>query len=263
MRLLHTELLKIRTTSMAWIMLALGVLMWIPALLVARHNVSAIGLADPSTETNLSAESAAQDLYTAGTVPSLILVMLLGVLVMTGEFQHRTATLTFLAHPHRVSVVLAKTATVALLGICWSLLLLVLNLLVGVLPLRERLGGLWLADPDTVGSVLVSMLGYPLWAAIGIGFGVLVRSQVVAVIIALAVTFGGTIAMLVVFALSQYLGAWVEDAVIGFPTVATLVMISGSAPGEPPAWVGAAVLAGWGVLTAALGSVRMNRRDIT
>jgi hypothetical protein len=48
------------------------------------------------------------------------------------------------------------------------------------------------------------------------------------------------------------------------PTSASALMIAGSdLPGNPPRWVGAAVLIGYALVTGVIGTAIMKRRDIS
>src|SRR5690606_23849466 len=100
LRLIRAELLKIRTTS-TWWWLALGALAATVVALAFNmffayqifHNPEFFGgedvggMADPSYH--------AGNIYTSGQFFGLMLVMLLGILMVTNEFFHQTATATF------------------------------------------------------------------------------------------------------------------------------------------------------------------------
>ena len=59
---------------------------------------------------------AGASVYTSGQFLGLLLVAILGALVVTNEFQHQTATTTFLTTPQRVRVVVAKLVAAVLLA---------------------------------------------------------------------------------------------------------------------------------------------------
>ncbi|GGJ94772.1 hypothetical protein GCM10010123_25760 [Pilimelia anulata] len=206
---------------------------------------------------------ATASLYTAGTIPSLILTMLLGVVVMTSEYQHRTAAAAFLLAPRRAPIVLAKVSAMALVSTAWALLIVLLNFFVGVLPLREQLGGLHVSDSRIILPIIGMVLAHSLWAAIGVGFGVLMRSQALACVTSISITFFGTIAALMVTSLAGVFGAWVEDAAIAFPTLATLSMVSAEGAGSVSSLVGALVLVAWALFCTVGGIVLLRRRDVT
>jgi hypothetical protein len=72
----------------------------------------------------------ATTLYTSGQFLGVLLVMLLGAILVTTEFQHLTATTTFLVTPVRERVVLAKLGAAVLLGLAFWLGTTLLNLIV-------------------------------------------------------------------------------------------------------------------------------------
>src|SRR5262249_44834186 len=55
-------------------------------------------------------------LVTSGQYFGLLFVLLIGIITVTNEFHHQTATTTFLATPHRTAVIVAKTVAAAIFG---------------------------------------------------------------------------------------------------------------------------------------------------
>ena len=82
--------------------------------------------------------------------------MLLGIIVVTSEFFHQTATTTFLTAPHRTAVMLAKLAAAAVLALLFWLVTTVLNLIFGALVL------------NSVGPGLASSASGAVWRAIAL-----------------------------------------------------------------------------------------------
>src|SRR5690606_4978094 len=84
-----------------------------------RLDQPAIG-ADPAVPDPLNGGDVrnlvAANLYTAGQFFGLMFSFLLGTLLMTNEFQHQTASVTFLATPDRTRVVIAKLITAVMVG---------------------------------------------------------------------------------------------------------------------------------------------------
>ena len=65
--------------------------------------------------------------------------------------------------------------------------------------------------------------------------------------------------------LAQALDAdWIQKIQVVVPSIASQLMITGAElPGNPPQWVGAAVLVGYAVLAGGLGTLITQRRDIS
>lgn len=109
-------------------------------------------------------------------------------------------------------------------------------------------------------AVALAVLAVAVWTMLGLGIGTLIRSQVAAILVAVAVTF------LVEPLLSIGLNALELDSVGRFlPSSASSAMTS------PPTiyaellpwWAGALVLFGYAALFAALGVLLTLRRDVS
>ena len=168
-RELRTELIKLRTTRT----FVAGVLAapFIGALVtVAVFSGSGRQGNDP-----LSSDSLALALGAPASVITFA-ALLLGVLGMTGEYRHGTITTTFLATPARSRLVAAKLAAHALTGMAMAVLCLAAAAVIAV-P--------WLAAEDiavqvddrVVRVVLGLLASTPLFAALGVSIGALVRNQ--------------------------------------------------------------------------------------
>lgn len=265
MTLVRGELLKITTTSVWWILLLVSVPAWGIAALVAY-------LADPDqagTTTEIlgetivapSAAEIATNFYTAGQFVGLFFVFLIGVLLMTNEFQHRTATLTFLHHPRRTPVVVAKVVAAGLVGLLWWLGCTLANLLVGAVFVADRWGGTQLTEPSVWGGILLNGLTFVLWAIFGVGLGVLIRSQIAAALVAAAIYFlGPLIASIGLFTLSTVFGDGITSAMDYLPFGATLEVANATSALDR--WIAALVLLAYGVALTAGGTLIVRRREI-
>jgi ABC-2 type transport system permease protein len=115
---------------------------------------------------------------------SSVLVLVLGILSMTSEYRHQTITATVLATPARTRLVLAKMAANAVLGAFIGVLCAALTwviLLIG-LAWKAHAPVDW-GDFISVAGGLV--LGFAVYAVLGVGFGSLVRNQIAAITAAL------------------------------------------------------------------------------
>jgi ABC-type transport system involved in multi-copper enzyme maturation permease subunit len=275
-RLIRSEFLKLRTTNAWWmfvlgalIMLALAILFnWLQADFAFNQELpEGVSAEDAATlEATRDAVFQAANLYTSGQFFGLMFVMLVGIVIVTSEFQHQTATTTFLASPHRTSVVLAKLGVAALFGAGLWLISLLINIPVtmGILSIYDQpaLLGEWAVQR----SILLNLLAYAIWGVLGIGLGVLIRSQIGATVTGTVLYLvGTTAATILVVVLENWLGwSWIDEVQYAVPSVASAVMVSGTdIPGQPAYWVGALVLIGWAVVTGAIGTILTRKRDIS
>lgn len=215
---------------------------------------------------------AAANIYTSGQLFGLLFMVVLGALVVSNEFFHQTATVTFLTTPRRTSVILGKlTAAMLLAAGFWAV---TTAISVGIGASFFSLGGYdpGLTDWPIQRSVLMNLLAYVVWAVLGVGVGVLIRSQLGATLTAaalyllsypLAVGFFGLIRQYVIRA------DWVLDWMVVVPGIASRLMTAAEPElpgfgGDAPAWwIGALVLVGYAVVTGVIGTLITRRRDIS
>ena len=275
MNLVRAELLKIRTTSTWWIFGVILLPLWALAVLYNwattnnLSNAAATEGASPEQAEQLrvagEAVNIATTLYTSGQFLGVLLVMLLGAILVTNEFFHQTATTTFLVTPVRERVVLAKLVASVLLGLLFWLVTTIGNLIAVPFILRTMDLGAQLGEPAIWRAVGLNALAFALWAVFGVGFGVLIRSQLGATLtLSIAYVIGNFGATLAFVLLTEYVARWISKLQVIVPTAASQLMISGTElPGNPPRWVGAAVLIGYALVAGVIGTLIMRRRDIS
>ncbi len=278
----QAEIMKIRTTKLWWMFLIGVVLVTAWALLRngASHHYELYPPLDqfPANERAQAAARAAQartyagrvgiaaDMLASGQIFGVLLAMLLGVLIVTSEYAHQTATATFLTNPHRGAVIAAKFAAAGAVGVLFWGVSTVLTVVVTPIYLRSQHLDAALIDWIPLRSTLLNLLAYVMWAIFGVGLGSLFRGQVAAVVTGTAVYLGGAAAVLLAFNLIYlaYHHTWVLAAPVIAPAVASLVMITpGRAFGHaPPQWVGLLVMIGYSVLLGAAGVLSTRHRDV-
>ncbi|GAB1642873.1 ABC transporter permease [Krasilnikovia sp. MM14-A1259] len=276
MKLVNAELLKIRTTPTWWIFGLILLPLYVISVLINWVSAAAVTsteqgggdvTAQQAEQIRVAGESVnvATNLYTSGQFMGVLMVLLLGAILVTNEFFHQTATTTFLGTPRRERVVLAKFAASALLALVFWLVLTVLNLIVVPFILHSVKIGPHLGDPAVWRAIGLNGLAFGLWAILGVGAGVLIRSQIGATVTLTAVYVVGSQAFAAVFfLLSTYVADWFTYLQVIMPTTASQLMISGTdLPGSPPRWVGAAVLIGYTVLMGLIGTAIIKRRDVS
>jgi ABC-type transport system involved in multi-copper enzyme maturation permease subunit len=205
-------------------------------------------------------------LFTSGQFFGLLFVTVLGILTVTTEYHHQTATTTFLTTPHRSLVILAKLVVAALCGAALWLFTTALNIGAAIIFLSTEHVPHHLGEWAPTRAMLLNLLAYTLWGILGVGFGVLIRSQIAATLTAVALYLIGTqLAAGLFLLLSEWLDQeWIQEAQVIVPSIASSLMISGiQLPGSPPQWLGAAILIGYAAVTAGIGTMIMRTRDVS
>jgi ABC-2 type transport system permease protein len=261
-RLVRVELLKIRTTRLSYGLLATGAA--ITALFAVLQSTRA-GSGAPNTPVSLSTPAGLGQVITAG-VWALLLAATLGVTVSSGEFRHRTATLTYLAIPDRDRVLAAKAIAAALAGAVFGLAGFAVSAVSGLAFVAAR------GYPVSIGAATFAdwgaghLVGGALLAAIGAVLGSLVRSQLAGVIgvfvwaIILESLIGGLFT-----AVRPYLPYTAATTLAGTPLGgAAFGPAQGVGGGTPLPFLGAtALLAGLAGALAVIAARTTVRRDIT
>lgn len=281
--LIRSEVLKLRTTNVWWAML-LGVGAFTALALLVNILQASFLLDNPDqgqftpTDNEVENQQQAQqnafarssvamaaNIYTSGQFFGILLVMIFGVLIITNEYRHKTATATFLTTPRRTRVIGAKLVTAVIWGVVFCLVTAVISIPVGALFFGSRDLGVQLGNGDVIGALLLNALAFGIWAIFGLGLGTLLKNQVVAIVVALTLYFVQLGVALVLMGLAYYFEAlWILDIQYWLPGGASTVMVSTTeVPDMPPWWQGALALLGYGVVAAGIGTAVTTRRDIS
>jgi hypothetical protein len=190
-----------------------------------------------------------------------LMPLVLGVMMICGEYRHRTITPTFLVTPRRGRVLVAKVAVAGLVGTVIGAIYSIEAAVLGAALIAAR-GYPVLLTSHGVPRILVLMaFGLGVWCIVGLGFGALLQNQIAAIVTALVLTT-------IVEGLLGLLLGWVGlDAVAQYlPSRAASAVLEPANTGHTELlawWAGALVLLAWGVGLAALGSLLTLRRDVT
>ena len=141
----------------------------------------------------------AASMMTSGQFLGVLFAMFLGILLMTNEFAHQTATATFLTVPRRALVIVAKLTAAACFGALFWLVATVMSGVTTPFYLHSQHISTTLTGWIVVRSVLLNLLAFVIWAIFGLGLGALIRSQVTAVVAGVAVYLGGFAAVELIF----------------------------------------------------------------
>jgi ABC-type transport system involved in multi-copper enzyme maturation permease subunit len=259
--LVRAELTKILSTRLWWALLV-GVALY---TLVQAGVSAAFAGVDPGpgqpASPGLDSPEALRGVYAGAAFSgAYIFALVLGVTGMTGEYRYETATPTFLATPRRHLVVVAKAVAHLAVGIGYGLVAVVTAVVVGGVVVLVRGHDLGLGADGLGRAVMLAVLAVALWTMVGLGIGTLIRNQVAALLVAVAVTF--LVEPLVSIGLYA---ADLDDVGKFLPSTASSAMTSPpSVLGELlPWWGGALVLGAYAVVFGAAGLWLSVRRDIT
>ena len=246
--LIRAELLKLRTTRTFW---------WSVVAALAFVPVSiALAFAKIGTPNGTSLDSVEgfRNVIAAASSGG-ILVLLIGIVIMAGEFRFNTVTSTFLITPDRKRVVGAKLAASSLVGLGIALVSSLLTLAIALPWLASRDVDLAAHSSDIAIVLLGGIAVTAIFGMVGVGVGALVTNQTLAVTVTLIWLL---LVEAMVVNLAPGLGRWLP----GGAAAATSGAATYSGNLLP---VGAAALlfAGYGVAFAAAGSRFVLRRDIT
>jgi ABC-type transport system involved in multi-copper enzyme maturation permease subunit len=248
-RLVRSEWTKLFTTRV-WLGLLLGSCLLVggfAALLTsfagnAESGIPPVG--DPQFE----------QLALSQATGATVLFLILGIIGMTQEYRHRTATPTFLTTPRRWQVVVAKLIAYALVAVPFALLILAVNLLVVGLYAGAR-GEAPSLTGDNLDVLATSGLALVVYALMGVGIGALLRNQVGAIV-------GALVYLFVVEGLIRSIPA-TSGAYKWMPGGGLEAMTATfQGPDLLGAWQGGLLLVGYGLLAALLGTLLAVRRDI-
>ena len=262
---LSSEITKITSTRLWWI---LAIIMAAYVAVCAGGAAALFGaLGDSTNGPSISGESLAPLIYSFGPTLGYVFAVLLGALATTGEFRHQTLTPTFLSVPRRGRVLVAKLVALIGFGAVYGVIAMVAAVGAGAGLLLAFGIDPQLGDPNTWALIGRSVLAMALWSAIGVGLGVLVPSQVAAIVIVLAFTqFVEPILRLAssiadwTAQIGQFLPGAASDALVG----ASFFALAGGAGGPMLEWwQGGLVLLGIAILVSILGWFTSWRRDVT
>jgi ABC-type transport system involved in multi-copper enzyme maturation permease subunit len=258
--IMRSEWLKLRTTAVPWVLT--GIALVINALLILVIFLSrdggggdgafvSPGYTVPHTTQQL------RNLVGAG-FQGYLFALLLGTLIVTTEFRHKTVTTSFLVTPIRPLLIAAKLLTSAVLGALLAVVMLVATVLGGGLTLAAR-GGSFSDMVHQIPAVAPGMiLVFALFAILGVGVGSVLTNQVAAIIVVLGwfIILEG-----ILVALVHGAERWVPTGAA--TAAANLTRGRGADFGLFNWWQGALLMLFYGVFFATLGSLILNRRDIT
>ncbi len=258
--LLRAEIRKVTTTRML-LGLTLG-----GVALVAFYAI-VIGFTAGSSQ---GGENALHSLSDPGSVRAVygvpfeigyLMPLIMGVILLCGEYRHRTISSTFLATPRRERVLAAKALTALVIGLGMGLIMTVLAAGVGATVIAARGYPVLLTSNGIPRMLALMVVGLGIWALFGLGFGALLKNQVAAILAAIGLV---TIVqgLLTLFLRWVHLG-WIAKVLPSNASTSIVAPSTVKAADLMPWWGGILALLAWGLAMALLGSMFTLRRDVT
>jgi ABC-type transport system involved in multi-copper enzyme maturation permease subunit len=242
---MRTELRKLTTT---------------PAFLLATTITVALAIISTTTNVLLAGKPGLAPLGTVANVDktlsvgslSSMVMLVLGIFSVGGEYRHRTIVTTFLVSPRRGRVIVAKAATLGLLGALVGAVTFGVSLATAIPLFATR--GVHHLGVDLTAMWLGATLSTACFALVGVAIGALTRNTVTAVLASLAwlVIIEQSILQPAVPALAKWLPASAAIAITNSTTSHGLLSMP----------IGAAVLTCYAIGLSALATTLVARSDV-
>lgn len=237
-------------------------------IVAAACALSAVGTISMIATTQMPArqmllnltDHAGMHVVMASAAGGYMFALVIGIVMATTEFRHSTAVATYLAEPNRRTVMFAKMLMAAGMGFVVQLCSTVAGMIAGNLYVARYAH--YALGLDEYGRILAgSLLSGVVLAVVGVAVGMLIRSQMIAVVASilwLQLVEG----LLIVFA--DWLGKWsmrgaitsVLDVAIKTPEVS----LSSNDMFGP--WQSVLILLAYGALFATAATMTTMRRDV-
>ena len=240
-----TKVVSVRATYGLGIGCLVYVALSVVALVFAAGQPGVPSLADPATVRTVYAA--------AGTASALVLCI--GILGMTTEYRHQTVTPTFLVTPRRSRVLTAKLVVHGVVGLLVAVACVAttVGLAAATLALRSHAS---IGVGTIVQVQLGALLGYTIYAAVGVSVGALIRNQVAAIVGALLWT---ALAESLTVSLLPEVGRWLPGGALQGILQAT-PQRGGT---YLPVWAATLLLLAYAAVFALLAARTTLRRDVT
>ena len=252
-RILASETLKLVTVRSTWwtagITVLLSLLMGLLLGTTLSHSEGALPLEARQSLTVTAA--------TAGVLLTQLVVGVLGVLTIGGEYATGYIRSSVAAAPTRLQLVLGKTVVVALLGLVLGLASVFAGWATSAPGLGAKGASAPLGDPVVLGHLLVGACYLALVAVMSFGIGLIVRATAAGIAIVAGLLFVAPI----VFALIP--ADWAHSTGARLPSSLgqSLYMVSSGAP-EVPTAIAWLLLVLWAAVPVAIGTLLFRFRDV-
>jgi ABC-2 type transport system permease protein len=248
-RLVRAEFVKLRTTQV-----------WFWLLLAAVAVTVVFVVASLAPHDAIKTDEDIYNVFTGGGT-AYIVAFVLGALGVTTEFRYQTITSTVLATPSRWAIVSAKMIAYAIVGALYALICVIIQVAIALPWFSSKGIDVSLSSPHIPRTLLGVFAVVAIFGIVGLGFGALVRNQIVAVTVGVIwlLILNGVLSIIPgVRVIYPYTPVGAVDAifrVVGDRTENQVTLL--------PAAVAVLVLIGYAVVFAVGGAAVTMNRDIT
>ena len=227
-------------------------------LLATTVGMIAIGVAAmANTKAPSPADAAAFDPVNnvlAGVVLGQLIIGLMGVLTVTGEYSSGSIKSTFAAVPGRRMVLAAKAAVVGLVSLVIGEVVTIVTFFAGTMAMAGGVPRPSLGEPGVLRAVVLSGAYLAMVGLIGVGLGAAIRHSAAAIgtLVGLFFVLPTLLAGLTGTTVSKFMPTWIFSSSLGVSKPVADVL-------SP--WVGFAVLCLYVVAALGLGGWLLTRRD--
>lgn len=251
-KLFRSEWIKFRTLRSHWVLLALVFVLGLgmAALAVGFYD------AEPGVprEALNNPESLIGAILGFSTPVAGILLAVLGVMAMGGEYKSKTVLPSFSAAPIRSEVIAAKGIVLAAVALVTSVLLVAVNVPIGIFWLDQKGFDIDFGADNLLQAAGGSVLYLVVLALFGYGVGLILTNQ------SLAITLVIIMPLVVDQALAGLIpGDWIKQ-VLPFTAGSALFQPGGTENVE--VWQGGAILGLWVSAVVIAGGIVFERRDL-
>lgn len=264
---LVAEYRKLVTTRMWWVLL---LVMLVYMAFIAAVLAWALTQGQATTGTSnkplvLTAEQIVRSVYTVSVSIGYVFPVIVGALVVTAEYRHKTLTPSLLADPSRDRLVVAKLVAGLGVGLVFGLLGTLVSTATGagLLALLHKPTALDVAS--TWGTLGLSVVALGVWAVVGVALGTVITNQVAVIVVLIAFTQFLEPILRFVLTLTSWgksIGKFLPGAAGEAITGGSFYSASGLSQLLTHWWAGLLVLLGYAVVLAVLGRLTTLRRDV-
>jgi len=274
---IRSEIRKVFTTRLWW---GMGLGMALLAALIAMGFAALLGNADFDDGSGSGNPFAAmtvgtaQLIYNAGIIQQMTILfpLAMGVLLITGEYRHKTISATFLSTPNRWVVLVSKMVAVAVTGALYAVLHAAASV-AGAAPIIKFVKNqpTLLAEPKVWESLGIGILAFIIWMLLGFSIGMLIRNQIAAVLIAVGATFVIQIALNIIFTVKEWYSAmkWIPGNLTSNMLITSDPLAGQTVNPQTQAqyfdhwWQAALVLIAYAAALSIIGAWLTTRRDVS
>jgi ABC-2 type transport system permease protein len=259
---IKAELRKLFSTRLWWLLalVLVAYLVFIGVVMALSFTVDMGGEASGMPE----GEESARVIYSLTSPIGYVFPLIVGSLLFTGEFRHKTITASLLAQPNRSILMAAKLVAALIVGLVYGVIGTA-STVAGAAPMLAWRGdGAYLDSRSVLVLLGMSVLVMAIWAVLGTAIGSVLTNQVAAIIVILAFTqFVEPIARVALGAwdatseVAKYLPGAAADAMLGASFFAQDTSTDLLSRG-----VGAAVLLAYVLVFVLVGRFVTLRRDV-